>query len=490
MPPKTDKSTKTTKSLKTKPPKTTDTQTQEFGETSILLTSKLSKDEKKDGGIFFTPRAIVNKALTSALTAFGRTPVEIDILEPSCGSGEFIDTILANPIFTNNTTTSISRQQTTARITAIEFNNTIFQEINKKYTQQPQTGDNQQPIKLFHADFLTWKPTNETDAKYDLIIGNPPYFTMKKSDVAKTYYQYFDGRPNIYIIFIIKCMRMLKPGGVLSFVLPCNFLNSVYYNKLRQFISNPANNYQICDIINCGGDNFYIDTDQNTVIWTIKYLGPEPSIAADMSAPRINNSRFLATIRFKDAAELVIWNSPDAISIIRTALVGSVSLDSLGFEVSVGSVVWNQHKPKLTDDPADTLLIYNSNLVNGRLEIQQFKNAAKKNYIRMPADIQTPATGPVLLVNRGYGVGSYSFDYYCGNPGRPYFVENHLIVIRPKPSDNPDQPAMDTDTLTRKYAQITASFTNPKTAQFIKNYFSNNAINTTELQFILPIYLH
>ena len=465
MPPKTDKTTKRT-------PKTKDSQNQEFGEASILLTSKLTKDEKKGGGIFFTPKSIVNKALTSALTEVGQTDGVMDILEPSCGSGEFIDAIRTHP------------RLTTARITGVEFNNTIYAEITNKYPQQqPGTLTN---IKISHADFLTWQPTNGAAAKYDLIIGNPPYFTMKKSDVAKTYYSYFDGRPNIYIIFIIKCMTMLKPGGVLSFVLPCNFLNSVYYNKLRQFISNPANNYQICDIINCNEENFYIDTDQNTVIWTIKYLGPEPSTAA---TPRINNSRFLATIKFKDAAELVIWNSPESISVIRTALVGAVSLDSLGFEVSVGSVVWNQHKPKLTDDPADTLLIYNSNLINGRLEIQQFKNAAKKNYIRMPADIQTPATGPVLLVNRGYGVGSYSFDYYCGNPGRPYFVENHLIVIRPKASDNPSEPAMDTDTLTRKYAQITASFANPKTAQFIKNYFSNNAINTTELQFILPIYI-
>jgi len=469
MPPKTDKTTKRT-------PKSKDSQNQEFGEASILLTSKLTKDEKKDGGIFFTPKSIVNKALTSALTAVGQTDGIMDILEPSCGSGEFIDAIRTHP------------RLTTARITGVEFNNTIYAEITNKYPpQQPGTLTN---INISHADFLTWQPANGVLAKYGLIIGNPPYFTMKKSDVAKAYYSYFDGRPNIYIIFIIKCMTMLKPGGVLSFVLPCNFLNSVYYNKLRQFISNPANNYQICDIINCNEENFYIDTDQNTVIWTIKYLGPEPSTAATATAtPRINNARFLATIKFKDAAELVIWNSPDAISVIRTALVGAISLDSLGFEVSVGSVVWNQHKPKLTDDPADTLLIYNSNLVNGRLEIQQFKNAAKKNYIRMPADIQTPATGPVLLVNRGYGVGSYSFDYYCGNPGRPYFVENHLIVIRPKPSDNPAQPAMDTDTLTRKYAQITASFTNPKTAQFIKNYFSNNAINTTELQFILPIYI-
>lgn len=450
----------------------------EFTEISISLTSRLTKQEKKDGGIFFTPRTIVNKALDSAISAWAthqlQQPPIINILEPSCGSGEFIEAVRTNPVLGQHT-----------NITGVEFNSTIYGEIIKKYPQtqinSPSPASGAGSIKLFNADFLAWTPptttttgTASTPVKYDLIVGNPPYFTMKKSDVKKEYYQYFDGRPNIYIIFIIKCMNMLNPGGVLSFVLPSNFLNSVYYNKLRQFISNPANNFQICHIINCSAENFYIDTEQNTIIFTIKYLG----------AAVIDNSRFMASIKFRDD-ELVIWNTPAAITVIRDSLVGAVSLDSLGFEVSVGSVVWNQHKPKLTDDPTAALLIYNSNLVAGRLEIQQFKKAEKKNYIRMPADVQTPMTGPILLVNRGYGVGAYSFDYYYGNPGRPYFVENHLIVIRPKSEED---TIKNPGAVLKKYRQITDSFNNPKTAQFTKNYFSNNAINTTELQYILPIY--
>ena len=35
-------------------------------------------------------------------------------------------------------------------------------------------------------------------AKFDLIIGNPPYFVMKKTDVDESYHNYFDGRPNIF----------------------------------------------------------------------------------------------------------------------------------------------------------------------------------------------------------------------------------------------------------------------------------------------------
>ena len=40
-----------------------------------------------------------------------------------------------------------------------------------------------------------------------------------------------------------------------------------------------------------------------------------------------------------------------------------------------------------------------------------------------------------------------------------------------------------------KYIQIYKSFSDERTAEFIKLYFGNNAINTTELSNILPIYL-
>jgi tRNA1(Val) A37 N6-methylase TrmN6 len=40
------------------------------------------------------------------------------------------------------------------------------------------------------------------EEKFDLVIGNPPYFVIPKSSVDKKYMGYFEGRPNIYIIFM------------------------------------------------------------------------------------------------------------------------------------------------------------------------------------------------------------------------------------------------------------------------------------------------
>jgi hypothetical protein len=56
-----------------------------------------------------------------------------------------------------------------------------------------------------------------------------------------------------------------------------------------------------------------------------------------------------------------------------------------------------------------------------------------------------------------------------------------LICIRPKVND-------ENDILIEKYKQIIKSLENEKTLEFIELYFGNNAINTTELNHVLPIY--
>ena len=39
------------------------------------------------------------------------------------------------------------------------------------------------------------------------------------------------------------------------------------------------------------------------------------------------------------------------------------------------------------------------------------------------------------------------------------------------------------------YEKIIKSFENEKTKEFIKLYFGNNAINTTEINYMLPIFI-
>ena len=101
----------------------------------------------------------------------------------------------------------------------------------KNLEDEPDADDRFFP-EIKNNDFLSY--SNEID--YELIIGNPPYFVMKKNEVDSSYFDYFDGRPNIFILFIIRALQMLKNGGILSFVVPNFYLvivSSTHEHRLR-----------------------------------------------------------------------------------------------------------------------------------------------------------------------------------------------------------------------------------------------------------------
>lgn len=397
-----------------------------FTKLSIKLTNNIDKINKKNHGIFFTPQTIINNNI-ELLEPYMKNIKKV--LEPSCGSCEFINLLI--------------NKYPKLDIIGIEYNKTIYNAIKDVATEN---------IKLYNEDYLKFK----SEERFDLIIGNPPYYVMKKGEVDNEYYEYFNGRPNIFILFIVKSLKMLNNNGILSFVLPKSFLNCLYYDKTRKHIND---NYKIVEIIEC--DSNYIDTQQETIIIIIQKTNDE-----------INNEDFILNMN-----DYIIFNIKSNIKKLKILLENSSTLNEMNFTTKVGSVVWNQCKDILTDDDNKTLLIYNSNLSkDNNIEIKNYNNEEKKNYIDKKG-----LTGPILLLNRGYGVGEYIFQYCLYNEKKEYLIENHVISI------NYNDEIQDDEKI-KLYEKIIKSFNDEKTKDFINLYFGNSAINTTELNYILPIY--
>jgi len=405
-----------------------------FSNLSIDITKQLSKNIKKDNGIFFTPFDIIKISIEELKKIQG---ISIKtILEPSCGSCQFI-IYIDNDIYFKNIS-----------ITAIENNKYIYDNIINNIKL------NNNSINFINQSYLDYDINNNNT--YDLIIGNPPYYvineTIKKNDKI-----YYDGRPNIFILFIINSLKKLNENGILLFILPKNFLNCLYYHKLRKHI---YDNYTIINIIDCSKSN-YIDTDQETIIFIIQ--NKKRNIKNDLFSIYINN--------------YIIFNTSYNISNLKDIYLNSISLNLLNFEVKVGSLIWNQNKKLLTNDNTKTRLIYSSDIKDNSLILNKYKNDDKKNYINKKGNNEL-----LLIVNRGYGKGNYKFNYCIIDVPYEYLIENHLIIIKYKYEINKED-------LIDLYNKIINSFLNEKTIEFIKMYFGNNAINTTELQYILPIFL-
>ena len=77
------------------------------------------------------------------------------------------------------------------------------------------------------------------DEQFDTIIGNPPY--VRFQDVAvdtkkRLKSDLFDARSNLFLFFIEKSVRHLKPGGELVFIVPREFIKLTAAKKLNAWL--------------------------------------------------------------------------------------------------------------------------------------------------------------------------------------------------------------------------------------------------------------
>jgi len=396
-----------------------------YTDLSKTITTSLDKENKKNNGIYFTSQELIGKMIKM----LGRRRFK-KILEPCYGSGEFIR--------------ALSNKYKKSKIEGIEMNEFMIElcegheEINKEN------------VELKRGDYLK----TEFEGDYDLIIGNPPFYVMKRGDVDKEYTPYIEGRPNIFVLFILKSLKLLKKGGILCFVLPSSFKNCLYYNKLRELIE------KMCTIIgieDCDGAK-WLETAQETMILCVKKK------AKDNGEWVIKRGGY------------TIFNTKEKVKRIKELYEGSKSLNEKGFSVHVGNIVWNQCKNILSVDENDTRLIYSGDIKDKKLIKKAYKNVEKKNYIKKGGNNEL-----MIVMNRGYGVGRYNFDYCLIDIEKDYLIENHLICIR-------YEKDMEKDKRRELYGKICDSFEDERTKEFMRLYFGNGAVNTTELREIIPIY--
>jgi hypothetical protein len=86
---------------------------------------------------------------------------------------------------------------------------------------------------------------------FDVVIGNPPYIRQELLSPFKPYlqenYQTYDGVADIYIYFYEKGLNLLKPAGIISYIVTNKWLRSGYGEPLRRFFSQESVFEQIID---------------------------------------------------------------------------------------------------------------------------------------------------------------------------------------------------------------------------------------------------
>ncbi len=102
-------------------------------------------------------------------------------------------------------------------------------------------------ISITHADFvlehsqsLIQSNGNQfrryRESTFDLIISNPPYFKLKKSDPrAIATQQIVHGQPNIYSLFMAISATLLDANGIVIYITPRSYTSGAYFRRFREF---------------------------------------------------------------------------------------------------------------------------------------------------------------------------------------------------------------------------------------------------------------
>ena len=385
---------------------------------------------RKENGIYITPYSIIKKCFENEDISKYK-----DILEPSFGTGQFIDVMIE--------LAKVKKIKTS--ISGVELYDELFKLVKNKYNKQKN-------ITLFNSDFLNWK----NEKLYDLIVGNPPYFELTISKEQKEEYkEIVSGRVNIYSLFIYKCINLLKPNGKLIFVIPTSLLSSKYFEKLRYYIHKSC---IIDDIIILGSKDFK-DALQSTMIFKISKL-------SETNLTNLTNNNYV--VKFSNT----IIFSNEYLQ-INKEIKDKKFINDYACDIKTGSIVWNQHKDKLSNNKKNSdyiTLIYPRNLVDNKLVIKP--DATKKQYIKIKNE---PIKAPFIVINRIIGIKDISLKPVLveETDNESYLFENHINVITGKLDD---------------LKIIYNSLCKPETITFIKNIIGNTQLSKNELLYMIPVY--
>ncbi len=111
---------------------------------------------------------------------------------------------------------------------------------------------NSSKVQYLTADFLDY--IDACECRYQLIIGNPPYINLKNMEKAaiekgRTLFE-AEGiskstMQNLWSAFLVGAVKLLKQGGTIFYVLPMEFLQVQYAEKLRLYLEEKFNQIKI-----------------------------------------------------------------------------------------------------------------------------------------------------------------------------------------------------------------------------------------------------
>ncbi len=277
-------------------------------EKSATLTSSLA--HKKEQGIYYTPTYIVDYIVKNTLGEILKekniSADKIKLLDPACGSGSFLikafdvfcdypkdfsdmpfskkTSILQNNLF------GVDLDKQAVEITQLNLLLKVAERGYKLPLLQNNVQNGNSLIddpKIAGDKAFDWEGEFKEimqNGGFDVVIGNPPYVFTRDVEFQDSFKEYIknhyfsgedsisksharqSGKVNLYAVFLIKSIQLLKEGGLFSFIIPNNILRTTTYDVIRKFILDNCKIIQIVDM----GSGVFENVTASTIILVLQ----------------------------------------------------------------------------------------------------------------------------------------------------------------------------------------------------------------------------
>jgi adenine-specific DNA-methyltransferase len=271
---------------------------------------------------------------------------------------------------------------------------------------------------------------------YDLVIANPPYGRISVDELRDKAWRdvCHPGHINKYALFVERCFRLAKPGGLVALVLPSSFIAGPLYGKLRAYMREKG------ELLTLGSvttrNDVFVDVTQDVSIIVARAGNPHRADRA-VSFGNVTGfgpfkPTFATTLPLKsDDAWISAGKQPGV-------AIGGATLADYGACLRVGYFVWNRELERMSKRRSaklDMPLVWARNIRVGTFCVPKAKTGRGIDFVRFeeesPAIVRTNA---IVLQRTTNSAQARRLIAARVSPGvlkkwGGFVTENHTLVL-------------------------------------------------------------
>jgi type I restriction enzyme M protein len=217
----------------------------------MAFETMINPDFKSDMGQYFTPRQVIRMCVEML------NPKEDEkVCDPACGSGGFLIYCMDHVYKTINESWDKKDEAADHRkdysqqnVWGVDYDDRL-EKVAKAYMLI--WGDGRSNVRCFDSlDYNSWDNENKRAfLNFDVVLTNPPFAGhQQKAEILSQFDLAFKGDPSTNeisarqskaVLFIERCIKLLKPGGRMCIVLPQGILNNLNDGYIRDYIDKQA----------------------------------------------------------------------------------------------------------------------------------------------------------------------------------------------------------------------------------------------------------